>query len=167
MKKVMILVFIFSFPLFAQMDLDKTFSAINQCFPSETKAGVFLDAKKMSGKGKYTAACGSAGMTAIIVPLKNFGNLGPGFKQLKNNFKVTLMFIPNYRMSKSKKFRSYISKKCGMGKIALVVEDRDFVKTGALMCFEEQGGEIVAVINQKIATMIGFTPPDGMKVEMI
>lgn len=168
MKKLLGLTLLFfSVSVFSQADLNKTMEAVKKCYPSATKIGIFIDAKKMSSKGKLTAACSGHGMTAIIVPLKAFNNVGPGFKQLKNNFGVNVIFVPNYQMSKSKKFRSFLSKKCGIGKVALICESREFVQGGALMCFEEQGGEIVAVINSKTASILGFTPPAGLKTEMI
>ncbi len=168
MKKLFVFgLFFLSLSAFSQVDKNTIMENVKKCFPTATKAGVFIDARKMSSKGSLTAACSSHGMTAIIVPLKAFNNVGPGFKQLIGNFNVDFIFVPNFQMSKSKKFRSFLSKKSGIKKVPLIVEDRKFVEGGALMCFENQGGEIVAVINKKTASIIGFTPPAGLKTEMI
>jgi len=168
MKKFLVLsLFIFNFLAFSQVSAEKTMELVKKCFPSASKIGVFIDAKKMSSKGKLTAACSGHGMTSIIVPLKAFNNVGPGFNQLIKNFKVKVIYVPNFQMSKSKKFRGYLSKKCGLKKVALIANSREFVQGGALMCIEEQGGELVAVINSKTASIIGFTPPADLKTEMI
>lgn len=168
MKKILGLsLLLFSISAFSQADLNKAMQAVKKCYPSANKIGIFIDAKLMSSKGELTEACSGNGMTAIIVPLKAFNNVGPGFKQLTGNFNVTIMFVPDYQMSKSSKFRSFLSKKCGIDKVGLICESREFVQGGALMCFEEQGGDIVAVINSKTASIIGFTPPAGLKTEMI
>jgi ABC-type uncharacterized transport system substrate-binding protein len=168
MKKLFALsLFFLSFSAFSQVDKNTIMENVKKCFPTATKAGIFIDARKMSSKGSLTSACSSHGMTAIIVPLKAFNNVGPGFKQLTGNFNVDFIFVPKFQMSRSKKFRSFLTKKCGIKKVPLIVEDREFVKGGALMCFENQGGEVVAVINKKTASIIGFTPPADLKTEMI
>ena len=142
---VVVFILIFVIPAFAKITSTQYFYLVKQGFPDAGEISIFISKYDLAHeKEKIERATAQFQMKAVIYEIDCSADIGKATKKMAEN---SILVIYDDHIFENKKNKLYIISKCKEKKIALVTSSIDYIQSGALLGYVENGDKKSIILN--------------------